>query len=73
MFLGKEFRSKGKAYSILTLLEQKAKEEGSSHFNALVAKDSSEFTQQRTIHILRSFGLDLIYEDMYNKIYGRRI
>ena len=72
-FIAKEFRNKGKAYDIITLMEDKAKSENCSIISAVVAKDAGEFIQQRTIHILRSKGMELMYEDDYNKIYGRSL
>lgn len=72
-FVIEEARSKGKSYEILDLMEKMAKENDCSIFSAVVAKDSSEFIQQRTIHILRTNGMSLIYEDDYNKIFSRRI
>lgn len=72
-FVSKEYRSKGKAYEILTMAEDIAKAQGCTHLTATVAKDSPEFIQQRTVHILRSRGMVLMYEDDYNAIYGRRL
>lgn len=72
-FIAKEFRNQGRAYDIISLMEAKAKAEHCKIFSALVAKDASEFIQQRTIHILRSKGMELMYEDDYNKIYGRSL
>lgn len=73
VFIAKEFRGKGKSYEILDIMQDIAKQNGCVIFSSVVAKDSGEFIQQRTTHILRSNGMELMYEDDYNKIYGRRI
>lgn len=72
-FVAKPFRCKGKSHQILALAEEEARKQGCAFLTAVVAKDSSEFVQQRTAHILRTNGMQFMYEDDYNAVYGRRL
>ncbi len=72
-FVAKEFRNKGRAYEIIDLATETAKKEKCTHLTATVAKDAPDFIQQRTIHILKTRGMELMFEDDYNLVYGRSL
>jgi hypothetical protein len=73
MFIAKEQRGKGKSFELVEMMEKKAREEGCLVLSANISKDSHAFIQQRTTHIARMCGMELMYEDVYNIVYGRRL
>jgi GNAT superfamily N-acetyltransferase len=73
MYVAPEARGKNKWREISDNLEEVAKKEGCRKISAQISKTTSEFTQQRTAHICRIFGMELTYEDIYQIIYSRDV
>lgn len=73
MYVVPEARGKNKWLDISNKIEEVAKQEKCKTISAQISKSTSEFTQQRTAHICRLFGMSLTYEDIYQIIYSREV
>lgn len=73
MYVVPQARGNDKWREISDKLEEIAKEEKCKTISAQISKSTSEFTQQRTAHLCRLFGMSLTYEDIYQIIYSRNV
>jgi GNAT superfamily N-acetyltransferase len=73
MFVAPHARGKDKWRDLTNKIEEIAKQENCKTISAQISKSTSEFTQQRTAHLCRLFGMLLTYEDIYQIIYSRGI
>jgi GNAT superfamily N-acetyltransferase len=73
MFVLPEARGKAKWRELMLKIEDEAKSKGCKTISAQISKSTSEFTQQRTAHLCRLFGMEKTFEDMYQIIYSRGI
>jgi GNAT superfamily N-acetyltransferase len=73
MYVAPHARGKDKWRELTEELENIARAEKCNTISAQISKSTSEFTQQRTAHLCRLFGMSLTYEDVYQIIYSRSI
>lgn len=73
MYVAPHARGKDKWRELTEKLENIAKSEKCKTISAQISKSTSEFTQQRTAHLCRLFGMSLTYEDIYQIIYSRSV
>jgi hypothetical protein len=73
MYVAPHARGKDKWRELTEKLENIAKAEKCKTISAQISKSTSEFTQQRTAHLCRLFGMSLTYEDIYQIIYSRSV
>jgi hypothetical protein len=73
MYVAPQARGRDKWFDISSNLEKIAMQENCKTISAQISKSTSEFTQQRTAHICRLFGMSLTYEDIYQIIYSRDV
>jgi hypothetical protein len=73
MFVAKEARGKDKWRDLMEKIEDIAKHLKCTTISAQISKSTSEFTQQRTAHLCRLFGMQHSYEDVYQIVYNRGI
>lgn len=73
MFVAKHARGKDKWKKLATKVEEIAREKGCKTISAQISKSTSEFTQQRTAHLCRLFGMQHSYEDVYQIVYNRGV
>lgn len=73
MFVRHEARGKDKWRDLMERIEEIARDLKCKTISAQISKSTSEFTQQRTAHLCRLFGMSLTYEDIYQIIYSRGI
>lgn len=73
MFVVPEARGNNKWNDLSDKLEEIARAEKCKKISAQISKSTSEFTQQRTAHLCRLFGMGLSYEDVYSIIYSRDV
>ncbi len=73
MYVKPEARGKDKWRDLTSKLEDIAKQEKCKLISAQISKSTSEFTQQRTAHLCRLFGMQHSYEDVYQIIYNRGV
>ena len=73
MFVAPHSRGNDKWRELSNKMEEIAKSEKCKTISAQISKSTSEFTQQRTAHLCRLFGMSLTYEDVYQIIYSRSV
>ena len=73
MYVAPHARGKDKWRDLTQKLEETARSEECKLISAQISKSTSEFTQQRTAHLCRLFGMSLTYEDVYQIIYSRNV
>jgi GNAT superfamily N-acetyltransferase len=73
MYVAPHARGKDKWRELTERLENIARSEKCKTISAQISKSTSEFTQQRTAHLCRLFGMSLTYEDIYQIIYSRSV
>ena len=73
MYVAPHARGKNKWRDLSDKIEEIAKSEKCKTISAQISKSTSEFTQQRTAHLCRLFGMSLTYEDVYQIIYSRSV
>lgn len=73
MYVAPHARGNDKWRELSDKLEEIAKQEKCKTISAQISKSTSEFTQQRTAHLCRLFGMTLTYEDIYQIIYSRNV
>lgn len=73
MYVEPKARGNDKWREISDKLERIARQEKCKSISAQISKSTSEFTQQRTAHLCRLFGMSLTYEDIYQIIYSRDV
>lgn len=73
MFVTPQARGRDKWKELSDKLEVIARQEKCKTISAQISKSTSEFTQQRTAHLCRLFGMSLTYEDIYQIIYSREV
>jgi hypothetical protein len=73
MYVTPQARGNDKWREISNKLEEIAKKEDCKLISAQISKSTSDFTQQRTAHLCRLFGMSLTYEDIYQIIYSRDV
>lgn len=73
MFVAKEARGKDKWRELMEKIEGIARELKCKTISAQISKNTSEFTQQRTAHLCRLFGMQHSYEDVYQIVYNRGV
>lgn len=73
MFVVKEARGKDKWRELMEKIEDIARELKCKTISAQISKSTSEFTQQRTAHLCRLFGMQHNYEDIYQIVYNRGV
>ena len=73
MYVVPHARGNDKWRDISNKLEEIAKQQECKTISAQISKSTSEFTQQRTAHICRLFGMQHNYEDVYQIIYSRNV
>jgi hypothetical protein len=73
MYVAPQARGKNKWRELTDKIEEIAKSEKCKTISAQISKSTSEFTQQRTAHLCRLFGMSLTYEDVYQIIYSRSV
>ena len=73
MYVIPQARGNDKWRDISKKLEEIAKQKECKTISAQISKSTSEFTQQRTAHLCRLFGMQHSYEDVYQIIYSRNV
>jgi GNAT superfamily N-acetyltransferase len=73
MYVAPHARGKDKWRDLMQNVEKIAKQEKCKTISAQISKSTPEFTQQRTAHLCRLFGMSLTYEDIYQIIYSRDV
>ena len=73
MFVAPQVRGKDKWRELSSKLEDIARQQECKTISAQISKSTSEFTQQRTAHLCRLFGMQHSYEDIYQIIYSRNV
>ena len=73
MYVTPQARGRNKWRDLTNKIEEIARQENCKTISAQISKSTSEFTQQRTAHLCRLFGMELTYEDIYQIIYSRGI
>jgi hypothetical protein len=71
MFIDKANRGKNKSIELLDKLKIIAQNNECTSMSAQINKATSEFTQQRTEHICRLYGMSKTYEDVQIIIFSR--
>jgi hypothetical protein len=66
-------RGLSKWNSLMVEVENIARKEECKTISAQISKNTTEFTQQRTAHLCRLFGMEKTYEDIYQIVYSRGI
>lgn len=73
LFVEKSCRGKNKWRDLMDKLNEIAKENNCNMISAQISTKSSEFIQQRTIHLCRLYGMKKSYEDINMIVYSRSI
>ena len=73
MYVLPEARGKAKWNDLMNKIEEEARLNNCKLISAQISKSTSEFTQQRTAHLCRLFGMEKTFEDMYQIIYSRGV
>lgn len=73
MYVKPEARGRDKWRDLTEKIEQIAKNNECSTLSATISKSTSDFTQQRTAHLCRLYGMEKSYEDMYSIIYSKKL
>jgi len=73
MYVAKHARGKDTWNSLADKIEEIGRQNNCKTISAQISKSTSEFTQQRTAHLCRLFGMQHSYEDIYQIIYSRGI
>lgn len=73
MYVAPQSRGRNKWRDLVNNIEEIARQQNCKTISAQISKSTSEFTQQRTAHLCRLFGMKLTYEDIYQIIYSREI
>jgi len=73
MYVAPRARGKNKWRELSDKIEEIARAEECKTISAQISKSTSEFTQQRTAHLCRLFGMSLTYEDVFQIIYSRSV
>lgn len=73
MYVAPHARGKDKWRDLSEKLEEVARKENCKTLSAQISKSTSEFTQQRTAHLCRLFGMSKSYEDIYCIFYNRDV
>jgi hypothetical protein len=66
-------RGKDKWNELADKVEEIGRQNKCKTISAQISKNTSEFTQQRTAHICRLFGMQQTYEDVYQIVFSRGI
>ena len=73
MFVAPHARGEDKWKDLASKVEEIARQKKCKTISAQISKNTSEFTQQRTAHLCRLFGMNLDYEDIYQIVYNRGV
>jgi hypothetical protein len=73
MYVEPKTRGNDKWREISNKLEEIARQRDCKTISAQISKSTSEFTQQRTAHLCKLFGMQHSYEDIYQIIYSRNV
>jgi len=73
MYVAPYARGKDKWRDLMIKIEEIARQEKCKTISAQISKSTSEFTQQRTAHLCRLFGMQHSYEDVYQIVYNRGV
>lgn len=73
MYVAPHARGNNKWQELADKIEEIAKQNECKTISAQISKSTSEFTQQRTAHLCRLFGMKLDYEDVYQIVYNRGV
>lgn len=73
MYVAPCARGNNKWNDLAKKVEEIAKQNKCKTISAQISKNTSEFTQQRTAHLCRLFGMQHSYEDVYQIVYSRGI
>ena len=73
MYIDKKARGKNKSIDLLDKMKDIAYNKKCTSMSAQINKATSEFTQQRTTHICRLYGMENTYEDSLIIIFSRSI
>ena len=73
MYVAPHARGKDKWRELSEKLEEVARKENCKTLSAHISKSTAEFTQQRTAHLCRLFGMSKSYEDIYCIFYNRYV
>jgi len=73
MFVDKSVRGNNKWRDLMDKLKDIAQQNNCNMISAQISAKSSDFIQQRTIHLCRLYGMDKTYEDKNVIIYSRSI
>jgi len=73
MYVVPEARGKDKWNELAFKIEEIGRANNCKTISAQISKSTSEFTQQRTAHLCRLFGMQHSYEDVYQIVYSRGI
>lgn len=73
MYVAPQARGNDKWRELMIKIEEIARQEKCKTISAQISKSTSEFTQQRTAHLCRLFGMQHSYEDVYQIVYNRGV
>jgi GNAT superfamily N-acetyltransferase len=73
MYVAPHARGNDKWRELADRIEEFARKEKCKTISAQISKSTSEFTQQRTAHLCRLFGMQHSYEDVYQIVYSRSV
>ena len=73
MFIDKKARGKNKSIQLLDKLKEIAHNNECTYMSAQINKATSQFTQQRTAHICRLYGMKSVHDDLQIVIFSRSI
>lgn len=68
-----EARGKNKALELVAKVEEEAKRRECKYISAVISKNYSPESQERTAHICKKLGMEKQYEDIYHIIYRREV
>lgn len=73
MYIKPSARGKSKWRDLMDRIEIEARNTKCKYIAAQISKNTSEFTQQRTAHLCRLYGMEHCYEDMFQIVYRRGV
>lgn len=73
MYVAPHARGKNKWKELSDKIEVIARDNKCKTISAQISKSTSDFTQQRTAHLCRLFGMSKSYEDIYCIFYSRDV
>ena len=73
MYVAPLARGRDKWRELSEKIEELGRQNECKTISAQISKSTSEFTQQRTAHICRLFGMAQTYEDVYQIVFSRGI